>query len=207
MWLFPRPKGHALKPQGIRAVCQTSYYRGMPFWPCRTVVKDNGWDHSVESREPSAFHVLCDIGLILCVTSVSVERCVMAEIGLFFKPTASNLECARHSEEPHPKRIRMQSSRPMARCLPTPVSMLLVISEIGGANFRGFSRWRETEVCLECCGHCVIDIIQRTRATCPQSEVWHPAYAFPKTVSDDTQAVTSMQLPPSWRRFVLNSSD
>ena len=112
----------------------------------------------------SSAYVSRDIGIILCETSVSVERCVMADIRSFFKPTAANSECTRHPEEPDPKRPRLQSF--LSGTTSSDAS-----KHVGSANFSGFSWWRETEVCLEFCVHCVIDIIQRTRATGTQSGV------------------------------------
>ena len=69
-------------------------------------------------------------------------------------------------------------------------------SAIGSANFRGFSRWRE--LCSLCNRH-------HRKDTSNRSPVWNVTriYAFAETVSADTQVVTSTQLPPSWRRLVL----
>ena len=89
-----------------------------------------------------------DIGIILCATSVFGER----DIRSFFEPTAANSKCTRHPEEPDPKCPRLQS---LVSGATSSVSMLLAISAIGSADFRGFSRWRE--LCSLCNRHHIIE--------------------------------------------------
>ena len=90
-----------------------------------------------------------------------IRVCREADIRSFFEPTAANSECTRHPEEPDPKRPRLQS---LVSGATSSVSMLLVISAIGSANFCGFSRWRE--LCSLCNRH-------HTKNTSNRSPAWN----------------------------------
>ena len=91
-----------------------------------------------------------------------IRFCREADIRSFLEPTSGYSDCTRHPEEADTKRLRLQSLV-SARRLPNASKHVAGNKSDWECEFSWLSAGGES------CVHCVIDIIQRTRATGPQS--------------------------------------